>query len=240
EQRIMLTGTSPSIIQVQVASNYSDESQIATLTSSITKESLLGSDDSCDCVPSSPADFSVPDTPFGADERSLNEKDDNAFQSNIAIKGSRKSKEPSPDIIILETVWLHLASSPVPLTPSQHAARYRQRMARKVSYRVCKIAGIHNRIPESQLKFDAISYSKLIASSSNDGEATGSSGSAGLSGSLPSNNQSKPGTSSGANQDEGPALGPMLMLSYLKSCKGKEKSILQPGGTNSNVEKKRK
>ncbi|GMS98515.1 hypothetical protein PENTCL1PPCAC_20690 [Pristionchus entomophagus] len=337
EGRRMLARMSPSLSQTHVVQSatavhpsQNDASEIAPLTSSVTGESSPRNDDSRDYVPTSPDDFSAPDTPFCANERPMIEKDhqdarvtvglssplidpnvqvarlhlkrkgdhaesqdsshdvpdfdpgdddgnDNnpvnvllqaplqleyadrvqqstppsqqppTKQNEIAAHGKEKKgkerKEPSPDIIFLESTP---ASSSAPLTPSQHAAMYRQRMARKLEAEKRRLAVINSasqRNSDSAQPGSLVDAEKcdLIATSSNAGEAHGPSKSAGAYGSSLLDKQSAPGTwLSVPNEDEEPALGPMLMFSYLKSYNGTEKSQSQRGAAHSTVKAKRK
>ncbi|GMT07934.1 hypothetical protein PENTCL1PPCAC_30108, partial [Pristionchus entomophagus] len=239
ERRMLECWTPPSFIQIQVAANKSDSIEIASVASTVAGESSR-SDDSGDFGPSFSADFSVPATTLGSQEWLLIEKDDDTLSIKITTNEALKRREPSPDIIFLECTPHQTASSSVPLTPFQHAARYRERMARKLETAKRREAASKHHNPGDLHSGSAAAKCALIPVSSTAGESIGSSEVARASGSLPSAPQSALMSSSGANEDDGPALGPMLMLSYLQSYNKKETCSSQPGLSPSKVRSKRK
>ncbi|GMT08042.1 hypothetical protein PENTCL1PPCAC_30216, partial [Pristionchus entomophagus] len=169
--------------------------------------------------------------------KGINEMMNNTPASNNnKTNGASTRKEGSPDIIFLETISAKTVAVFVPLTPSQHAAMYRERMAKKREEEQRRLAV--NKSASNTTNDSAHSGASSaadncclsrIATSSDSGEAADlSSGNTGAKGSSPPR-LSAPVTSSGAGEDDGPALGPMLMVSYLKAYVGKETSCTPPG-----------
>ncbi|GMT05794.1 hypothetical protein PENTCL1PPCAC_27968, partial [Pristionchus entomophagus] len=167
---------------------------------------------------------------------------DTLATNHSKTNGAPARRECSPDIIILESTSAMTAASYVPLTPSQHAAMYRERMAKKLEAEKCRLAVNKSASHTNSVSAHSVSLSSadncyLSWMADAEGIADLPAGSSGGNGSSPPK-PSAPATSSGADEDDGPALAPMLMVSYLKAYIGKETSSTQSGGATPRSKRK--